>query len=271
LIGGDLEAGLVYKPHLVSIGGPVLPSADNYFLTRFLAAQIFEGRHFQYVRRSYWPAQLDWYWYCLIGSYIAFAMDRTDLNVFDDIEPLLESERPLTKGAARILWISSMTRAEKHRLWTTEAWAQIIDDDRLNIPLLMDVLIEFKDQMWIVPKRWAEVLAPVAGRSPLHAWDIAKLVLAMMQTFPFDAKDAAPLLEMVLEAYTWLGLSADASELETMRRYATGKAKKIFEAISKLQFVEGDDAAWARRAAWHARMTKRIERARGFSCSIEAH
>lgn len=267
LVGGDLDRGLVYKPNIVSISENVPPSADNYFMTRFLAGQIFAGRFFQYIRRSYWPAQLDWYWHCMISSYMFYAINKTDFDFFDDIEPLLEPERPLTKGSARILWISSMTRAEKHRLWTTEAWAQIVDDDRLDIPLLMDVLFEFKDQTWIVPKRWSEVLTPVVSRSPLHAWDMAKLVLAMIQTFPFEAKDVAPLLEIVLEAYTWLGLSADASELEAMRRFATGKSKKAFEAISKLRFVESGDAAVARQSALQTRITKRFERAQRFSFS----
>ena len=265
LIGADLDRGMAYKPHILSIGAGVQPAADNYFITRFLVAQIFEGRFFQYIRRSYWPAQLDWYWYCLTGAYVAYASNKTDFDMFDDIEPLLEPERPLTTGAARILWISSMTRAEKHRLWTTEAWAQLIDDDRLDIPLLLDVLIEFKDQMWIVPKRWSEVLTPVVGRSPLHAWDMAKLVLGMLQTFPFDAKDVAPLLEIVLEAYTWLGLSADAQDTEAMRRFATGKSKKVFEAIAKLAYVEDGEAATARQMAIQTRVAKRFERAQRFS------
>lgn len=105
-----------------------------------------------------------------------------------------ELDRTMVHQGARMLWISSLTGAEKHRLWTTETWAQLTDDDRLDIPLLLDVLNEFQHQTWIVPRRWSEILSPVAKRFPLHAWDMAKLVLGMLTTFPFGAKDLAPSL-----------------------------------------------------------------------------
>jgi hypothetical protein len=264
-IGGDLERGLVYKPNLIEWGEHVPLAADNYFLTRFLAAQIFQGRFFHYLRRSYWPAQLDWYWYSIASVYMYYAYKKVDFDLFDDIEPLLEPERPLTIQSARILWLSSLTRAEKHRLWTIETWSQLVDDDRLDIPLLMTVMAEFQNQDWIVPKRWAEVLTPVATRSPLHAWDMAKLVVAMLETYPFEAKDVAPLLEIVLEAYTWLGLPSEDEELETMRKFSVGKSKKTIEAIAKLRFVEDGEAAEARNSAWNSRANRRVERARRFS------
>jgi hypothetical protein len=162
-----------------------------------------------------------------------------------------------------------MTRAEKHRLWTVEAWAQLVVDDRLDIPLLVDMIGEFKDQTWIVPKRWSEVLAPVAGRSPLHAWDMAKLVLTMLESFPFEAKDVAPLLEIVLEAYTWLGLSADPKEIEVISQFSSKKSKKTVESIARLTFVSSGEAAVARQQALQARAQTRIERAKRFSFSNE--
>ncbi len=87
----------------------------------------------------------------------------------------------------------------------------------------------------------------------------------MLESYPFDAKDVAPLLEIVLEAYTWLGMQTDSKENEVLGKFSAGKSKKLTETISKLTFVEVGEAAEARRQALQTRVQKRIERAEQFS------
>ncbi len=243
LDGGELRRWKPTTTETIQPGKPIDASSDlvgNIFLTRFLASQVLVRNEYNLYRNQH-PQQLDWYWNSLLNNLVLRSAKKDEIFSMETTSPWLESERPLTQESAMALWLASLTKGDKSKVWLQEVWSQLVETDRLNSQLLLRTAGELAKYEWCMLKRWAEILAPVSTRSNLHAWEIGRLALGLLCTIDIDPRDAFGLVEIVLQAHSTLGIAVTSNEKMALDKYATGKSKKSILELVAIVDKEGPE------------------------------
>ncbi len=266
LKGTELRQWRPKQLETIQLGYPFQSSpdrVDNIYLSRYVLSQALSPYGGSLVR-CMTPQRQDWYFNSLLNSLTVQSTKKDDSLASDTSSPWFESERPLTLHSARALWLASLSKGDVSKVWLQELWASLIEQDRLNTPLLVQAASELARYEWCVAKRWGELLAPVASRSRLHAWELARLALGLIGKIELDQKDVLGLIEIIHDAHTTLGIAVTPQEKVVLANYATGKCKKLVAEIVEIV----DQTTQQRTRAAGEKLMIRLARAEAWTHAI---
>lgn len=180
-----------------------------------------------------WPMKLDWYWCLATRGFSSRAESNSSVDepYGQFLLPLLEIDRPLTKMAARALWIATVGKDPSSRSMAVEVWIALVETDRVDVAMLVAALREISQGGWVKPNRISEALGEVSAVSPLHAWAVADVLEAFLTGCEQFPRGVAPLLELLDECCQQIGRAVSEGLRQSLPSIKSGKAKTAAKSL----------------------------------------
>jgi hypothetical protein len=261
-LAGTIPKDSDFDEHLESLKTPRDSSKDTltFFTAQLHFALAYPAPPFTYPYfASQWPMKLDWYW-SLATKALSQRVESgasVDEPYSQFLLPLFEIDRPLTRMAARALWIASVSKDTTARSMAIEVWIAMAGEDRIDVGIVGDAFADVAAGGWVKINRVAEVLAEVASISPLHAWMVASVLETLLVRELIPSKDVAKILEPLDECCETLGRSITPELVPSLTKIKSGKAK----VCAKSLLTRADVITPDRQNAIETAVTARIARA----------
>jgi hypothetical protein len=208
-----------------------------------------------------WPSRPVGYWACAVDALLRrFNMKPSTLEPHSAyLDPLFETDRPLTELSALALWIATLSKDSDSRTAAIDLWTEVIADGRGDANLLGAVLIRISEGGWLQLNRLGESLREVSRISSLHAWTVAELLQDQIKSLNELPRDSHHVLQLLRELLVQLGLAV-RDELQPLLSSfkGSGKTAKLAREVSQLVNSEHHTE---RQAALLQMLDARLDRA----------
>ncbi len=192
------------------------PDKTAYYPT--IALHMRKEKWSAYGVHSPWLFQwISMMWLQNTDPFFATGIHSLDLRMDDNsstfdpnftfLEPLLETDRPISEMGSLALWLGLAGRDADARGYALDVLAEAIEDGRAHPDILGPTLVKLGKNGWLKLNRLKATLGDTARLSSLHAYVIALILdqwLAAQDELP---RDAHYLLTLILELNIKLGIS----------------------------------------------------------------
>ncbi|MEO1615181.1 MAG: DUF6493 family protein [Planctomycetota bacterium] len=180
------------------------------------------------------PGNLDWLWIKTAPDFFQRDCNKDAKTDFPEavLRPLLQPDYPVSRSAARLLWMGWNNRAVRLCQQTIEVSKAIIATDRFDANLIADVFQEVSHCDWWDFKRIAATMTRISESSPVAMWRMAQVGEQVLVFTPTTQRSYLSLAQFVAEAIAELGLEPSVAWLENLATSKNAKLKKLAKQLS---------------------------------------
>ncbi|MEO1529975.1 MAG: DUF6493 family protein, partial [Planctomycetota bacterium] len=183
-----------------------------------------------------WPADLDWVWARATRDFVYRSANGDAKTCFPEavLAPLRRPEVVLTRMAARLLWLGFGNKAKRVDEAAVDAFAAVIESERFDLDLMIDVFGELRHYSGFNFKRIAESLGHVAEHSSTHALAVSLMIDGCLQAIDPKARNYAALAELAVNGFEATQEPVSDAWKDQLATVTSGRLKQIANRLRQL-------------------------------------
>ena len=176
-----------------------------------------------------WPAELDWVWSRATRDFVYRSANGDAKTCFPEavLEPLRRPEVAMSRMAARLFWLGFGNKAKRVDDAAIDVFSALIESNRLNLDLMVDVFVELRNYEGLNLKRIAQSLDRVAERSTVHGLAVAMMIDGCLQVANLKTRNYAALADVALRGYEAANERASDAWISRLENVKSGNLKRV--------------------------------------------